>query len=323
MGTKLKVLIIRPSALGDTLMLSPALAQLKLSTEVLLAGRRPGLDFLKPYAHLLLDYEGPGWHTLFMENIDPGTALPWPSVDNIIAFLNDPEGMVRDNLTTCLPKTPIHIFPPFPPSESKIHVALYLAQCLQGSGLPIKASKSIEEARRCPIFMRQIQRDRGGKMVIHPGSGGYKKNHPPDFWLELIKKTSLLPYFNKRDAILLLGPAEEPFYGFFKKNLDGMGTQVLISPDRESLTSILSDSPLYIGHDSGITHLAAMHGTPTIALFKNSSINQWKPIGPAVRVIEDKGYPTNIIQETLRKADELMKETENMKESAVRIQKPE
>ena len=89
MGTKLKVLIIRPSALGDTLMLSPALAHLRLFTEVILAGRRPGLDFLKPYVHLLLDYEGPGWHALFLENIDPGTALPLPSVDSIVAFLND------------------------------------------------------------------------------------------------------------------------------------------------------------------------------------------------------------------------------------------
>jgi ADP-heptose:LPS heptosyltransferase len=323
MGTKLKVLIIRPSALGDTLMLSPALAQLRLFTEVILAGRRPSLDFLKSYVHLLLDYEGPGWHTLFLENIDPGTALPFPSVDNIIAFLNDPEGRIRDNLTACLPKTPIHIFPPFPPPESKIHVALYLAQCLQGSGLPLNASKSIEEARKRPIFMRKNQQIRGGKMVFHPGSGGYKKNHPPDFWLELIKQTSTLPYFNKGDAILLLGPAEEPFYSFFKKNLDGMGTRVAISPDIEALTSLLSDSSLYIGHDSGITHLAAMYGIPTIALFKNSSINQWKPIGPVVRVIEDKGYLPDIIRETLKHADELMKETENMKESAVRIQKPE
>ena len=323
MGTKLKVLIIRPSALGDTLMLSPALAQLRPFTEITLAGRRPGLDFLKPYVHSRLDYEGPGWHSLFLESIDPGTALPMPPVDNVVAFLNDPEGRVKDNLKTCLPKTPIHIFPPFPPEESKIHVALYLARCLQRSGLPIDAAKSIEAASRNPMFTDRIQRDKGGKIVFHPGSGGVKKNHPPDFWLELIEQASKRPLFRKGNALLLLGPAEKPFYSFFKKNTDRERTQILISPDWETLISLLSESPLYIGHDSGITHLAAMHGNPTIALFKNSSIYQWKPIGPAVRVIEDKLSRTDLIWETLKKADELLKETLNTQYSGVRIQEPE
>ena len=97
----------------------------------------------------------------------------------------------------------------------------------------------------------------------------------------------------------------------------------MISPDWETLISLLSESPLYIGHDSGITHLAAMHGNPTIALFKNSSIYQWKPIGPAVRVIEDKLSRTDLIWETLKKADELLKETLNTQYSGVRIQEPE
>jgi hypothetical protein len=322
MGTKLKVLILRPSALGDTLMLLPALVQLRPFTEVILAGRRPGLDFLKPYVHSHLDYEGPGWHRLFLENIDPGTALPIPPVDHVVAFLNDPEGRVKVNLKTCLPKTPIHIFPPFPPEGSKIHVALYLGQCLQRSGLPLDGAKSIEEARRSPMFMNRIQRDKGGKIIFHPGSGGHKKNHPPDFWLELIKQATRRPHYKKGNALLLLGPAEKPFYGFFKKNIGGIGTQILISPDREALISLLSRSPLYFGQDSGITHLAAMHGTPTIALFKNSSIFQWKPIGPAVRVIEDKLDLTDLIRETLEKADNLLKETVNKQEPVVRIQPP-
>jgi heptosyltransferase-3 len=309
MGTKLKILILRPSALGDTLMLLPALAQLRPLAEVIVAGRRPGLDFLKPYIHSRLDYEGPGWHRLFLETIDPGTDLPIPPIDHVVAFLNDPEGRVKVNLKTCLPKTPIHIFPPFPPEGSKIHVALYLCQCLQRSGLPIDGAESIEAARRSPMFMNRIQRHRRGKIIFHPGSGGLKKNHPPDFWLELIKQATKRPHYKKGNTLLLLGPAEKPFHGFFKKNIGVIGTQILNSPDREALVSLLSRSPLYFGQDSGITHLAAMHGTPTIALFKNSSISQWKPIGPAVRVIEDTLNLTDLIRKTLEKADNLLKET--------------
>jgi len=323
MGTKLKVLILRPSALGDTLMLLPALAQLRPLAEVIVAGRRPGLDFLKPYIHSHLDYEGPGWHRLFLETIDPGTPLPIPPVDHVVAFLNDPEGRVKVNLKTCLPKTPIHIFPPFPPEDSKIHVALYLGQCLQRSGLPIDGAKSIEEARQSPLFMNRIQRHKGGKIIFHPGSGGLKKNHSPDFWLELIKQATRRPYYQKGNTLLLLGPAEKPFHGFFQKNIGGIGTQILNSPDKEALISLLSRSPLYFGQDSGITHLAAMHGTPTIALFKNSSVSQWKPIGPAVRVIEDTLNLTDLIRETLEKADNLLKETVVTQYSGVSIQESE
>ena len=320
-GPKLKILIIRPSALGDTLMLLPALAHLRPFTEVLVTGRRPGLDLLKPYVHSLFDYEGPGWHKLFMENVDPATALPIPPVDIVIAFLNDPEGRVKDNLKTCLPKTPIHIFPPFPPEGGKIHVALYLAQSLQTSGLPIDAEKAIENGYKHALFDKQLGVDL--KIIFHPGSGGMKKNHPPDFWLELIKEAGKRPLFRKGSAFLLLGPAEKPFHGFFKENLDGERVQILISPAWETLISLLSESPLYIGHDSGITHLAALHGTPTIALFKNSSADQWSPIGPAVRVIEDKLDLNDLIRETLKKADELLEETVNTQKSAAVVGPPQ
>jgi heptosyltransferase-2 len=317
-GPKLKILIIRPSALGDTLMLLPALAYLRPFTEVILVGRKPGLDLLKPYVHSILDYEGPGWHQLHMERIDPGILLPIPPVDHVIAFLNDPEGGVKENLRTNLPKTTIHIFAPFPPEGEKIHVALYLAQCLQSAGLPIDAQKAIDVACEQALFGKQTGANLNGNIIFHPGSGGRRKNHPPDFWLQLIEQANQHPHFKEGNILLLLGPAEEPYYDFFQENLDWENTQILLSPNGETLTSLLNGALLYIGHDSGITHLAAMHGTPTIALFKNSSIQQWRPIGPAVRVIEDQLNLNDLIFETLTKADELLRERVNTQKSGVR-----
>ena len=63
------------------------------------------------------------------------------------------------------------------------------------------------------------------------------------------------------------------------------------------MLSTLVDAPLlevarqlqqckcYVGNDSGITHLAAMLGVPTIALFGPSDPTTWHPVGPSVRVI--------------------------------------
>jgi ADP-heptose:LPS heptosyltransferase len=41
---------------------------------------------------------------------------------------------------------------------------------------------------------------------------------------------------------------------------------------------------MYIGNDSGITHLAAAVGTPVLALFGPTNPEVWAPRGPHVRV---------------------------------------
>ena len=65
-----------------------------------------------------------------------------------------------------------------------------------------------------------------------------------------------------------------------------MDAEIHICPDNNELLEILNRSCLYIGHDSGVTHLAAMLGINTVALFKGSSIINWYPLGPGAKVIE-------------------------------------
>jgi ADP-heptose:LPS heptosyltransferase len=47
----------------------------------------------------------------------------------------------------------------------------------------------------------------------------------------------------------------------------------------------MKHSSLYLGNDSGITHLAAACNTPTIALFGPTDPNIWGPQGPKVTVV--------------------------------------
>ncbi len=47
----------------------------------------------------------------------------------------------------------------------------------------------------------------------------------------------------------------------------------------------MSAASHYIGNDSGITHLAAALGTPTLALFGPTDPAQWAPRGPHVRIL--------------------------------------
>jgi len=76
-------------ALGDTLMLMPALVHMKEKAEIVFVGRYPALDFLGPYVHRSLHFEGPGWHSLFVENPAPSQWPSLPSVDLAVVFLAD------------------------------------------------------------------------------------------------------------------------------------------------------------------------------------------------------------------------------------------
>jgi heptosyltransferase-3 len=294
----MKLLIIRPSALGDTLMLMPSIAQLRSSTEIVLVGRSPGIDIISPYVNRVIDYEGSGWHRLFLEHLGVDHALLLPQADCAVAFLSDPDGIVKKNLKTTLPKTSLHFFPPFPPEEANLHAAFYLAQCLKKAGMPVDPDKCLAEADQGALLKGGGQAIQKERIVFHPGSGGKGKNHPPEFWLDLIGElTSHFPSPSFSKSIILLGPAEEQLLPFFTREVGGERAEIFFALELEQLQSILGQAPLYVGHDSGITHLAAMLGTPTIALFRMSTVDQWRPLGPAVKVIQsEEGSPGLIVK---------------------------
>ncbi len=53
----------------------------------------------------------------------------------------------------------------------------------------------------------------------------------------------------------------------------------------------LGRAQLYVGNDSGLMHVAAAMGTPTIGLFGSSSPEWTRPTGPRVAVIAAEGFP--------------------------------
>ncbi len=298
---KLKALIIRPSALGDTLLLAPALYQIADKAEITLLGRIPGVDFLRPFLHRCIDYERGGWHTLFLE--EPHFKnFPLPEVDRVISFVSDPAGRVKKSLSKCFKYIPVFSFPPFPSNKEDIHIALYLASCLKKAGLPVDPEEAMEEARRRALLRKDKPSRSGSMMVLHPGSGSKKKNYPSEFWLDLIKGKDL-GLFHKR--ILLLGPAEEQWYQFFAKGLPGVEVEIVVSPERDTLLSLLKGTSIYIGHDSGITHLAAMLGVRTVALFKNTHPLKWASLRLDVTVIADVKPPEVIYERIKERLDGL------------------
>ena len=300
----MEALIIRPGALGDTLMLLPSLAHLSGRTKVTFVGRRPGLTFVQRFVHQAWDLEAGGWYRLFTEHSD-SSDLPITRANVAAVFLKDPQGAIRENLRRQIPETSFHFFSSLPAEERRIHAARHIAECLQRAGLPVDPGESMDAVRRKGILQKGESARPARNVVFHPGSGSPKKNHSPLFWEGLMRLLCERPGFTKRNAIVLLGPAEGHCLSFFQEKVRSFKGTISYCPAEEALVSLLREAALYIGHDSGVTHLAAMLGTPTLAFFKRSDPLVWEPLGPAVRVIDSLEEGRGLLARALEDAEEL------------------
>ena len=289
----MNLLIIRPGALGDTLMLMPSIHQLKDLADIFIAGRYPGIDYIRPYVEKCFDYEQGGWQKLFQEGPDTGFLNTLPKMNVVAAFLSDPDGIASNNLKIFFPSAEVHSFHPFPPEMETVHAALYISRSLESAGLLLEPEKSMGQAWARPLVNMSKTCVRKDLVVLHPGSGSEKKNYSAELWLELANRLESIDL----KILVLIGPAEQGMRPVFENRKD---TNVVFCPEKDELLDLLSCSPLYIGHDSGVTHLAAMMGIPVIALFKNSSSIQWRPLGPFVEVIEGNNDDRTLIRIIIR-----------------------
>lgn len=121
-----------------------------------------------------------------------------------------------------------------------------------------------------------------GTAAIAPGSGSPEKNWPSERFGEL----ACLLQEAGMCVVWIIGPAE-------KKTVRSAdlraGRRVWESLPLPSLAAALSRCRIYAGNDSGVTHLAAACGCPTVALFGASDPVVWSPRGRRVRVVTSPG----------------------------------
>ncbi|MCF8127083.1 MAG: hypothetical protein K9N10_01095 [Deltaproteobacteria bacterium] len=295
----MEILVIRPGALGDTLLMLPALKELGGKATLHFAGREPGLGFIREAVFNAMDLERAGWHRLFREEpfFSSSSPLPISKADSVLAFFKDKEGIIGQNLRQFFPKAEVFVFPAFPPKFERIHVARYLAECLESTGLPINSDAVMDETAGSSLICRPKASKKRDHVVFHPGSGDSRKNHPPDFWLRLLRTCMETEQLARFKPALLLGPAEEPLKAFFERCENVFKPRkILFCPGKEELVEVLGSAALYLGHDSGITHLSGLMGTPTVALFKETDPVQWGPLGPHVRIIHRREADTVLLQ---------------------------
>jgi ADP-heptose:LPS heptosyltransferase len=116
-----------------------------------------------------------------------------------------------------------------------------------------------------------------GFLAIHPGSGSPAKNWPADRLAALADARG-----GGRPWLLVVGPADEEAAAPLCRCAGALPVREL--PVRV-LGALLGRAGLYVGNDSGVSHLAAAAGAPTLALFGPTDPAVWSPVGPRVGTV--------------------------------------
>jgi ADP-heptose:LPS heptosyltransferase len=171
-----------------------------------------------------------------------------------------------------------------------------LAGALDQLGLPRPRSPVFIQVTKAPVTQ--------GRLAFHIGSGSEKKNWPLPYWSELIR--SVAEYFD--DFLLVSGEADTDRMAAFKARCHIPGLRVLHNENLRELATELAASRVFIGHDSGVTHLAAAIGLPTIALFGPTDPKIWGPLGSQVRIVAsvDRKMESILVQDVERELSSLL-----------------
>lgn len=287
----MNLLIIRPGAIGDALLTFPVLKALRAHypnphiTFVSNANVLP-LALACGLAEQVSDYGHAQWSELFSTTgiQTPAMREQLQRIDLAICWLRDSDGLVAHNLRRAGVRQVV-VAAGRPAEGMHIHVVEYLAQTI---GMHIHVDRHF----MLPV-PADAQRLHQKHIAIHPGSGGAQKCWPTRHFAAVIEQL-WQPYGlrgHSHSVLLLAGPADQErihdILNYIGQPPKSDMLKVLVHEPLLEVAQQLQQCTCYLGNDSGITHLAAMLGVPTVALFGPSNPAIWHPVGPSVRVIRE------------------------------------
>ena len=118
-------------------------------------------------------------------------------------------------------------------------------------------------------------------VVIHPGSGSTHKCVAPELLAAVVTALQI----SGSTPVVLEGPADrEPVERLLQLCVNP--PIVLNGLDILTVAGVLAHARLFVGQDSGVTHMAGLMGVRTVALFGPTDPDRWAPRGAHVAVIQ-------------------------------------
>ena len=257
------VLVLRPGALGDTLLAVPALRALRRGFAPLRLGAHAATSrFLAEMGEVSegVSFDDPSLAWLFGGGAPNEPFVAWMS----------PSPSAQAALSHAL-----LVAPSRPAGEE--HCARYLLRSLAPLGIDLTWDDSA--VRVSPLVSNEV--------LIHPGSGAPAKNWPAAAFAQVIADLDA-------PVRLIVGEADAIAVDAVESIL-GRRLPRLSQPTLMDLAARLAGCRAYLGNDSGVSHLAGLCGAPTVALFGPTSPMIWSPIGPDVHTLPFEVHTSEVV----------------------------
>lgn len=317
-----KIIVFRPGALGDTILTLPALAVLHHAfpnCHLTFIGNSSALSLIPcGLADRTISADDSRVGELFTRPETPSRELLelFGNADLILLWLSRPEeAAVNFRL---LGARHVITAPPKPPPDGQEHAADYLLRTvlaclppaararanfgpdLAGAGVPLALTR--EDLAFGRAFLHSHCRQ--AKIIaIHPGSGGRWKCWPAERFAGLAEALCNLGF----GIVAVAGPADDETIARFKTAAGKALTATAEGLSLHHLAGVLTCCAGFIGNDSGVSHLAAALGVPTLAIYGPTDPAVWGVRGQRVAIVSGAALERISVDAVLEAVSELLR----------------
>ncbi len=307
--------IISPAALGDNVLMLPLAHYMKTALaldQIEFMGHAESIDFWpgRSCVDRVRGIEQVAFHRMFAPPQDFELADRDPLItalagyEWIVSFLGAGHADFESNLlftVHCSHAAEVAVLPLKPGEKAGGHVSRFYIEAfcretpaLEGQGVPGPAGEP--DLTRALLWPRPDDTRAGHLLlerhgiepmrplaVIHPGSGGAAKVWPAENFCALADRLAS----DGMQVAFLLGPVERERLGDTERERFSRAGVCIEGLDLSEVVQVLTCVDLYCGNDSGVTHVAAALGCPTLAVFGPSDPAVYWPCGPRVEVVRE------------------------------------
>jgi hypothetical protein len=266
-----------PGALGDFLLLAPAIATLRArGVGVELSVSRALRDLacaIFPGAECPAA-DGALVASLFTNHVRPELAAWLRGATRLDAWLGEPALLVRHARALDVGEVHRHRVER---GDGPLHASAGYAAALRVSGPLV-----LPPAPTAWVGEHTVANDRTRRLVIHPGAGAVPKRSPAATFLRVADE------WRRRggETVVLIGPAEVDLAPVFATS----GHAIARGLELRDVARLLASGSWYVGNDSGISHLAGVLRCRGAVLFGPTQPSRWRPLAGALEPFHCGGF---------------------------------
>jgi ADP-heptose:LPS heptosyltransferase len=277
------LLVYRPGALGDALVALPAIRLAR-------AYFNPAVTILatSPAAVPLLAENGVAEHVISADDARLAPlfigdtrrfAEAFGSIQAAVLWGGDALSCAASALRAIGVHT-VHA-PSRPPEDGFLHVTDYLVSTIPGGGCACPSWERLTPSSDDLAWLEDQHGEvvRRGVFTIHTGSGSPRKNWAPTAFADVANR------MRQEEGLavgVISGPADDEADQQLQSALAGPPDILASDWPLGRVAALLSRSRVYLGNDSGISHMAGCLGVRGVALFGPTRPQVWRPNGGTI-----------------------------------------